>query len=582
MTAESSSCEERDPQPSSSTEALVPLQRADLTELRNMCPMIEYHGDNVPSVPDPAPNGIYFFPILTSPFECQRQLCSISLSILDTETLLPRQESTNSTHKFFIERAVTNKARCRACHRRIEFNEWRFGVSISKRVNNPEPFKTWHHITCLHTTFSQPQKFAKFVTNPDLDIRDWCYIDKDVQLMFIDELIKLKNIVQDNLTKRRPLKRKLPACGKQQYRSVAKINDVKVAQPEATPTSLSLPTKLFVTCCERFAAISNPSDDSLAAFDVVRRCLAELADVKERTNVLRLWFSRGRDGRGFRGDVRLWFRVLVSDSMNRSFGIKNKQLTKFFATKILHIPLGTIEAKVREMFLRSNHENPPDPDSLIWHSRSSERRTSNKYLPSLLVDMIRRSSHCKFVPKEKSTILLADAWSQLERIAALNKEAARNQLLHALLNECCLDDVEPMLRLLFSESNIRLSLRQLLNAFEPRLYGTWFKQANQPKPNVYNEKHLQTLERLVDFNKICSYDYTHLTMAATRVDGELAFQQLSREKRKSESELSSPSCKRLCLESNAEKSRVQLPFVKRLAVVDRYLFPDRFFYTPTN
>lgn len=479
------------------------------------------------------------------------------------------RESSHS-HKFFIERAVTNKARCRACHRRIEFNEWRFGISISKRVNNPEPFKTWHHINCLHVTFSQPQKFAKFVTNPDLDIRDWGYIDKDVQLAFIDELIKLKNIVQSNLTKRRPSKRlKQHHCPKTETKAVVK-------NETASLSNLSLPTKLFATCRERFLAIENPSDDSLAAFDVVRRCLAELVDVKERTNVLRLWFSHGRDGRGFRGDVRLWFRVLVSDSMNRSFGIKNKQLTKFFATKILHIPLGTIEAKVRETFLCSNNNDRHPTD--VWHSRSSERRTSNKYLPSLLVDMIRRSSHCKFVPKERSTLLLAEAWTQLERIAALNKEAARNQLLHALLDECCLNDVEPMLRLLFSESNIRLSLRQLLNAFEPRLYGTWFKQANQPKPNVYNEKHLETLERTVDFSKIRSYDFSHLTMAAARIDGELAFQQLNCHKRKLPADTTESKRPRIEAASSIE----QLPFLKRISLIDRYLFPDRFFYIPTN
>lgn len=548
----------------------------------------------------------------------------------ETRTCAVVPNTTNSK-RFFLQRALTNKARCRHCRRPIALNEWRFGQSISRRANSPEPFKAWFHIDCVSHAFSNAGRYSRFVRDPVTDVDEWAFVDETVRVRFREQMDKLasKHVQQQqqqqqtqlslsSSTHRRLRRRHGHAADRQRHdlrhrrrhRTIDARADVDSDDSfgcprcrrdseeekhrdddsyftedsyddEDTTTTTTTPAKtrrcprclrslplattdscsslvdqeskhirreMLDNCLLTFRRITDRdgADDSLEAFTRVRQCLAAAKDANDCTEILRLWFSCGRSLTGFRGDLRLWFVVLVSMSMKRSFCIKNKQLIKFFTTRVLHVPLGTIEDRVlssafvrQELFsgdssrfrlpkvstvlASSSSEDlptmPPLPPIPLDKplSRSTERRINNRYLPSLLTDMIRESSNPGIRIAEQSVLGLAEVWNSMELIGSYNIEAKRNLVLHDLLNRCTHEDVETVLRILLSETGFQMSLRQLISVFDEHAFNAWTKHTRSAT-NRFRPEHIDFFLSTIDLDYVRRHDYLKNFASRSLVD----------------------------------------------------------------
>ena len=110
-------------------------------------------------------------------------------------------------------------------------------------------------------------------------------------------------------------------------------------QPQPDTPSLALfgkrvvEQRLINKCRREFDGLEG-RHDSLEAFGRLRSLLSsnKLTN-SERLDVLQMWFHPA----SFRGDLNLWFTVMINVAMKRSFHVKDKQLIKLFSTKIFHL-----------------------------------------------------------------------------------------------------------------------------------------------------------------------------------------------------------------------------------------------------
>lgn len=425
---------------------------------------------------------------------------------------------------FYLERSITNKANCRHCRLSIAKNEWRFGRAISRRKNHPEMFKAWYHVDCIFLAYADPTRSRKTNTSmppyllkdPKREINDWAFVDEEQQRRFVEQLAELHrrnkreavspsdessddDDEEDEFGNSR--------CDKKRNRRLRRNG--RPSTPEAPSLALFgkrvIDQRLVNKCKREFAGLEG-KHDSLEAFGRLRTLLASnKLNNSERLDVLQLWFHPST----FKGDLFLWFTVLINVAMKRSFHVKDKQLIKLFSTKIFHVPLGTIESRIlernnrgsiaREATTEAQSEASSGEEPVAQHlSRSVLRRINVRNLPSLLADMFSEMTNSRIKPREQSILSLRTTWDTLVAIGGMKKEVERNRALTRLLLQCTTRDIEEILRMLLSVLDLKLNKKHIIDAFSETAYAQWEGR----KHKIFKEEHFDELIKLIDWDKL--------------------------------------------------------------------------------
>lgn len=441
---------------------------------------------------------------------------------VDVDSLFTDDENSKP---FYLERSITNKANCRHCRLSIAKNEWRFGRAISRRKNHPEMFKAWYHLDCIFLAYADPTRSRKSNTSmppyllkdPKREINDWAFVEEEQQRRFVEQLAELhrrnkredlspsdESSVEDDEEEDEFGHSR---CDKKRSRRLRRNGGPST--PEAPSLALFgkrvVDQRLVNKCKREFAGLEG-KHDSLEAFGRLRTLLASnKLNNSERLDVLQLWFHPTT----FKGDLFLWFTVLINVAMKRSFHVKDKQLIKLFSTKIFHVPLGTIESRIlernnrgscaRDATAEAQSEASSGEEPVAQHlSRSVLRRINVRNLPSLLADMFSEMTNSRIKPREQSTLSLRTTWDTLVAIGGMKKEVERNRALTRLLLQCTTRDIEEILRMLLSVLDLKLNKKHIIDAFSETAYAQWEGR----KHKIFKEEHFDELIKLVDWDKL--------------------------------------------------------------------------------
>ena len=72
-------------------------------------------------------------------------------------------------------------------------------------------------------------------------------------------------------------------------------------------------------------------DNSFREFRRLCALIADETSYNAKTEVVERFFSKGSDGKRFRGDLYVWTRLLLPGVVKRIYNLQSRQLVKIFA-----------------------------------------------------------------------------------------------------------------------------------------------------------------------------------------------------------------------------------------------------------
>nr|XP_022903806.1 DNA ligase 3 isoform X1 [Onthophagus taurus] len=310
----------------------------------------------------------------------------------------------NQEKQFCVDVAKQSRATCKKCKEKCLTGQ----VRIAKLA--PSPFgagnmKNWHHPQCIFEQILKQRVTTKRIEKPD-DLDGWNELDDDNKekiFKLIDE--SNKNVANKYNLKYEPLK-KLDG-------NVEKINKKEISN-----------------------SINNNRDMSFREF---RRLIADITNVNsynDKTNLVKEFLKKGSDKNGFKGDIKLWVRLLLPGVIKRVYNLQSKQLIKLFA-RILN-------SSQEEML---EHLEQGDISVTISHFY-----TINK------------------APPKKSCLNLSEIDQFLNDLSKLTKEEDQMGHFEGILPKCTENDLKTLIRLIKGDLRMNAGAKHILDGVHNDAY----------------------------------------------------------------------------------------------------------------
>ena len=187
-------------------------------------------------------------------------------------------------------------------------------------------------------------------------------------------------------------------------------------------------------------------DNSLREF---RRLCAEIASESSynaKTEIVRKFFSRGTDGKAFKGDLYVWVRLLLPGVVKRIYNVQSKQLVKIFSRA-----LGAVEE-----------------DMLEDLEAGDVAETIEKFF--------QRSK--KISPVPKSILTVHDTDDFLEKLSKLTKEDEQQYELTKIAKKCTGNDLKIIIRLIKHDLRIQAGAKHILDGLHKDAYDAFNSSRN--------------------------------------------------------------------------------------------------------
>ncbi|XP_017483608.1 PREDICTED: DNA ligase 3 isoform X3 [Rhagoletis zephyria] len=176
--------------------------------------------------------------------------------------------------------------------------------------------------------------------------------------------------------------------------------------------------------------------------DTFRRVCDEIGEERSYNNkaeLLKEFFQKGADRKGFKGDVLLWVQMLIPGASHRVYNLQNKQMVKLFS----RIFSSDIQDMQRDL------EQDGDVSEIL-----------SKYF---------ETSH-KIKPQEESSLYLQEVEEFLIKLEQRTKEDEQTDLLRQLCKQATALDLRMVIRLIKQDLRINAGARHILDAFGPLAY----------------------------------------------------------------------------------------------------------------
>lgn len=208
--------------------------------------------------------------------------------------------------RYAIDYAKRN-AKCQKCKQPTE----KGNVRIAKLVPNifsddGGDMKQYHHPACIFESFKRVRATTKVIEDPG-DLEGWESIKDDDKEPILELIRKHQSFAT---TKKSP----------------AKPSKV-ISTPPKKKTSLATSPSVV----SNYKGDLNHKDNSFREF---RRLVATIADTSSylsKTELVRVFLTKGSDGKKFQGDLHVWVRLLLPGVVKRIYNLQSKQLIKIFS-----------------------------------------------------------------------------------------------------------------------------------------------------------------------------------------------------------------------------------------------------------
>lgn len=319
---------------------------------------------------------------------------------------------------FCADRPKQGRAACKKCKQKCEAGQLR----IAKLVPSPYgdgKMKNWHHLSCLFEQFLKQRPTTKRIESPD----------------DIDGFDSLSDEDQGDILKQ------INDCNK----SISEKYGLKI-----TPRKPKTPQKKKEEPASEISLIKpNNSENKDNLFREFRRLVANITNESsylEKTNLVSKLFTKGVDGSGFKGDIKLWSRLLLPGVVKRIYNLQSKQLIKLFS-KIFD----------------TNHE------LMLEHLEQGD-------IGETIQVFFEKSTTLKQVKKSKLTLKEVDKF--LEELSQLTKEEEQMHLLKKIVSKCTPGDLKVIIRLIKHDLRMNAGAKHILDGVHPNAYVAYQSSRN--------------------------------------------------------------------------------------------------------
>ncbi|XP_066998316.2 DNA ligase 3 isoform X2 [Anabrus simplex] len=318
------------------------------------------------------------------------------------------EESTGDEKKFFAERAKTGRATCKKCKQKLETGKLRL-AKAGYNPFGPGPMKLWHHVECLFDVFSRQRATTARINSPD-DIEGWDNLEEEDK----EAILKFLPNVGAGTSKE----------GTRSSKETGKISAKDKVQKKGGD--------------DKWRGVPGHKDNSFREF---RRLLVDLSNENTytgKTAIIRKLFESGSDGDGFKGDMRLWVKLLLPGVNQRVYNLKSKQLVKLFS-KIFRV----------------------DHGKMLEHLEQGDVAVT-------IATFFEESKNIQ--PTKKSTLTLQEVDHYLEELSKLTKEDDQMDLFTQVARRCTTNDLMIFIRLIKHDLRINAGPKHILDAVHPDAY----------------------------------------------------------------------------------------------------------------
>ncbi|CAH1967261.1 unnamed protein product [Acanthoscelides obtectus] len=347
------------------------------------------------------------------------------------------EEQQEDQKPFAVEVAKNGRAACKKCKEKCNTG----AVRIAKLMFNPfggaGKMKAWHHVDCLFEAFLKQRQTTKRIESPD-DIDGWDTISKEDQKHILQKIDETDE-----------------AFIKKHGGSTVKKSPKK--QPNTSPSSskASNTTRNMVEKSEekikdepdKSEKPTEPNKDDL--FKEFRRLVADITNVSsylEKTECVKDMFTKGTNGKQFKGTIGLWCRLLLPGFVKRVYNLKNKQLVKLFS----------------RIF-------GADQDEMV---EDLEKGDIGETIQTFY------EGSAKVKPAKKSDLTIREVDEFLERLTLLTKEDDQIDHFKSILPKCTSNDLKAIIRLIKGDLRMGAGAKHILDGVHPDAYEAYQASRN--------------------------------------------------------------------------------------------------------
>ncbi|XP_060525174.1 DNA ligase 3 [Cylas formicarius] len=344
-------------------------------------------------------------------------------------------DSEQDDKQFQIEISKNGRAGCKKCKQKCLQGD----IRIAKIVPNPfgeGKMKSWHHLDCLFDVFKKQRASTKRIETAD-DISGFETLsseDKDLVQKKIKEIRQFFGIA-DNTS---PTKIKKSPKIKQDSGNSPKGNAVN--------TDIS-------------------RDNLFKTFQHIVSLVAQNSSYLDKTEIIRKFFEKGTNKQGFNGDIEIWCRLLLPQSVKRIYNLQSKQLIKLFS----------------KMFLE-------DQDEMLEHLEQGDVSETVSHFYS-------HSKKWKHSPKD-STITVQNVDTFLEYLSKLTKEEDQINHFEKILPKLTSNDLKTIIRLVKHDLRMGAGAKHILDGIHPDAYEAYkaSKDLDDVVARCFGSKKIQNAE----------------------------------------------------------------------------------------
>ncbi|CAH2244009.1 jg2519 [Pararge aegeria aegeria] len=325
--------------------------------------------------------------------------------------------------QFFVDRAKGGRASCKGCKGNCPSGELRLAKLVYSPYGENQQMKSWHHIDCLMNALIKQRPTTKRIESID-DIGNWDNINKDDQEFILKKINEMEKVYEQ----------------KNNGKYTAKV--LKNVRPEKNIANIP-GTSDKKTCIDKndIKAEIITDDNNFSKFFSLCKKISKVDAYTDKTAVVNNFFTKGSDGKTFKGDLALWCKLLLPQVSKRVYNLKSKQLVKLFS-RIFSI----------------------DHDDMLTHLEQGD-----------VADTIQHffTKSQTFKPSSESTLTIHEVEDFLVDLSKLTKEEEQIYHFKKIVKICTLDDLKMLIRLIKGDLRINAGPKHILEGVHPDAYSVF-------------------------------------------------------------------------------------------------------------
>ncbi|XP_039750225.1 DNA ligase 3 [Pararge aegeria] len=325
--------------------------------------------------------------------------------------------------QFFVDRAKGGRASCKGCKGNCPSGELRLAKLVYSPYGENQQMKSWHHIDCLMNALIKQRPTTKRIESID-DIGNWDNINKDDQEFILKKINEMEKVYEQ----------------KNNGKYTAKV--LKNVRPEKNIANIP-GTSDKKTCIDKndIKAEIITDDNNFSKFFSLCKKISKVDAYTDKTAVVNNFFTKGSDGKTFKGDLALWCKLLLPQVSKRVYNLKSKQLVKLFS-RIFSI----------------------DHDDMLTHLEQGD-------VADTIQHFFTKSQTYK--PSSESTLTIHEVEDFLVDLSKLTKEEEQIYHFKKIVKICTLDDLKMLIRLIKGDLRINAGPKHILEGVHPDAYSVF-------------------------------------------------------------------------------------------------------------